>query len=129
MQKMMWLAEQAADGMFYLGWVSVLLLILIVLSAGFQKKGIREGGKRIFWLLLPLPGIFLILASGASLQENEVFWWVPYTGLAITLFLCCSAVWKHTKARFFASATCSFFLWYGLWCTFVSILSITDDWL
>jgi hypothetical protein len=124
-----WLAEQASGGIFYIGWASVLILTLAVVSGWFQRDGIKEKRKKALWLFLPLVGVFAILLGGALLKQIEAFWWVPYAGLFVTFLLSCVTVWKFPKGRFFASATSIFILWYGFWCAFVSIMSITDDWI
>lgn len=124
-----WLAEQAIGGIFYTGWVSALILIMVLVFGWLQKDGIKEKRKGALWLFLPLVGIFMILTSGTLLKQKEAFWWVPYTGLLATFLLSCVIVWKFPRGRFFASATCGFIFWYGFWCCFVSIMSITDDWI
>jgi hypothetical protein len=123
-----WLAEQATGGIFYIGWVSIILVAWICVSGCLQRAKIKEKGKGILWLTLPLVGIAFILLSGSILKKMEIFWWMPYLGLFILLTLLCVTVWKFKGARLFASAISSFVLWYGLWCAFVSIMSITDDW-
>jgi uncharacterized membrane protein len=42
-----WLAEQASGGIFYIGWASVLILTLAVVSGWFQRDGIKEKRKNL----------------------------------------------------------------------------------
>ena len=128
-EETIWIAEQASGGLFYIGWVTAIIIGLIGVTGWLQRKEIRKKGKELIWLMLPLLGIAFILLSGSILKKEEAFWWMPYAGLFMTFIFSIVAVWKLNRTRFFAAATSSFGMWYGFWCALVSIMSITDDWI
>lgn len=128
-QKVLWLAGEATGGIFYLGWVSAILLAILLISSWLQRHQIGKARKGLLWLFLPLAGIATILISGAVLERKEAFWWISWAGLFLVIVLSCLSVWKFPNGRFFAASICAFLLWFAFWCTFVSVMSITDDWL
>jgi len=126
-QKAIWIAEQAFDGFFYIDLVTIVLLALALGLGIYQRKGIKLKGSPV--LLLPFTGVLFIVFCGAYFEKRIEYSWLVSFGCVLTILLSVYVVWRFKGARLFAAATSSLILWYGLWCAFISAMSIADDWI
>jgi hypothetical protein len=125
-----WLAGQAFDGLLY-GWpISVCLIVVLATAMLIEVRSERLiGGSWIAEIAVPFAGPIYILICGTLLQKQRELWILPYVGVALTFALAavcvyrCRAFWKTAAAI----SLCS--LWFSLWCGFISVMSITGDWM
>jgi hypothetical protein len=130
MRYYLWLGDQALSGLTYAWPVSLLVLALLLAAVIADVSRQRFSvGVRSFCLFLPLVGTCLVLASGALLEKKQHLFFLPYVGLGACVVLSGIAVFQNRKMWMTASAISLCVLWYSLWCGFVSVMSITGDWL
>jgi len=128
MKYFIWLAEQAFDGILYVWPVSLILIVLLCLSLflDISKQRLRLTD---FPCLYPLLGTVTILGMGTVYEKDEHLYYLPYVGFVFCLLLAVFVVIKLRRIWKTALAISLCILWYSLLCGFVSVMSITGDWL
>lgn len=128
---LLWLADQAAGGLFYIWPVSVVLLALLVASLVYTfYKRVRLSLKEVVLVLAPIMGPIAILASGVVLEESRVSYsLVPAALFALNGMLCLYSIWRSPEVRVVTMAASLVVMWYAFWCWFVAGMSISGDWL
>jgi hypothetical protein len=125
-----WLAGQAFGGVIYFWPVSLVLSAALIASMAMDvKRGRMKANRRIAWLAMPMLGTILMLVVGVVFEKREAMAFLPYVVLAIVFALCVWTVYKSRGFRITAAAVSLQILWLSLWCGFVTVMSITGDWL
>jgi hypothetical protein len=128
--EMFWLASQAASGLSYKWLVTYVLVVLVCGALLWDLSTHRlKFGRKMLLLLLPFLGVVLLLFVGSLFQGRPAFVFVPFIALAICVILATVAVAKLRPAWMSSITVSLAILWYGYWCSFVSFMSITGDWL
>ena len=125
-----WLAGQAADGLTMLWPVTFLLPVLAGGAVLWDVWGARlKFGRRMLYLLLPVIGVVTILLMGSLFENHPGLVCLPYVGVGTALVLAIVST-VVLRPAWMSSITVSLcLLWYSVWCGFVSLMSITGDWL
>ena len=125
-----WLANQATSGIFY-GWQGSIILLLFFVSAAiwtlFRKGNIFN--KQNIQLAYPFLLSILILIIGTLFERNERFFCLPHIIFVGQVGYCFYIVYKTKGIRLLSVSICSWSLWFSFWCSFVSVMSITGDWM
>ena len=129
-QNIIWIAKQPFINSGFNCLVSVALIALLLAAAMsdiYCGRFVR--GSRLVALFLPLVGTFTILVTGAVFERKPTLVFLPYAELVLCLVLSaitvsrCRAMWRT------AAALSLCFLWLSVWYGFVSIMSVSGDWL
>jgi len=125
-----WLAGQAAEGLTAFWPVTFILALLAggaVLNDFWGSRLKLE--RRLIYLFLPAISFVMILLVGSFFEQRPRLHYFPYIGFGagVVLAVISAVVLKRAWMSSIAISLC--FLWYSLWCGFVSIMSITGDWL
>ena len=126
----LWLADQALGGLRYAWPITIGLVVLGVAAITvdiLRRK--TSSSRRLASLLLPFVGTVVILASGSIFRERESFYFFPYLGLALCVGLAIFAVFRCRPMWMTAASVSLCTVWWSLWCAFVSVMSITGDWI
>ncbi|MBN1569629.1 MAG: hypothetical protein JXA73_17425 [Acidobacteria bacterium] len=125
-----WMAGQAFSGLFVEGWntLAVAVIFLLGLIWDITRKKLSLD-LRLLFLFLPLIGTFVILLTGAIFKEQPGLKFLPYLGFGVCVLLCGISAYKLRPAWCATVGASLFILWYSVWCGFVSMMSITNDWL
>ncbi len=125
-----WLTGQALNGVAYLWPVSLGLFATLVASVAMDIKHRRiEVDRRLTWLAMPMVGTILMLIVGVAFERKATMAFLPYVVLVIIVALCVWTVYRSRGFRITAAAVSLQILWLSLWCGFVTVMSITGDWL
>lgn len=125
-----WLASEAFGGLLYLWSVSAGLLAILAAAVFVEgRSGRLRISDRIGFLALPFVGAVFILACGALFERQAELWPLPFAGLGFSFALAGLCVFRRRDIWMTASTVSLCSLWYSLWCSFVSAMSISGDWL
>jgi hypothetical protein len=125
-----WLAGQAADGLAYIWPVTLVLLVLLACAMFRDSSRARlRLSPRLLYLLCPAVGTLLILLAGSLFEEQPARVYLPYAGFGVAVLLAVipAVVLRPAWMTSISSSLC--LLWYSFWCCFVSVMSISGDWL
>ncbi len=125
-----WLAGQAVGGLTYIWPVTLGLVCLLAGSVFWDRSRARlRFSLRLFYLLLPSLGTLLILVLGSLFERQPTMVYLPYAGfgVAVVLAIFAGVILKRDWMTAVSVSLC--LLWYSCWCWFVSVMSITGDWL
>jgi hypothetical protein len=125
-----WLSGQALSGLLYLWPVTLVLVSMLVLAVFRDYSGGRlKYGRRMFYLLLPAIGTFIILVMGSVFEHQPSMAYLLYVAFGVAVLLAITSVVVLRSAWMTSGSMSLCLLWYSFWCWFVSTMSITGDWL
>lgn len=130
-----WLSGQAADGITYLWFISlgllVALLVAVVLNSPFRRGRYHPRN----WLSLsPALITFAILVVGTTFEYNseKSVSWPQFLNIALGILHLPALgilLWRLPGIRWFTAAVNFLIMWCSWWAWFVSAMSISGDWL
>jgi hypothetical protein len=127
---MEWLGKQAAGGLTYLWPVTLVLSVLVGAALFWDFSYTRlKFGRRSLFLLLPSMGIVFTLLVGTLFERQPSLVYLAYVGFGAGVLLAVVAAFVLRPAWRSSISISLTLLWYSLWCWFVSVMSITGDWL
>jgi hypothetical protein len=80
-------------------------------------------------LLLPGIGVLLILLTGSLFERQPGLFYLPYIGFGVGVLLAVVTAVTLRPAWMTSISSSLCLLWFSFWCWFVSVMSITGDWL
>jgi len=125
-----WLIEQASGGLFYLWPVTLGILISAIVALIFVLRNRKEAFQKNYkYLAVPLIGTVIILMVGVLFEKKENFVFTSYLAAGLTVLLAGISTYKAKNIWPVSVSSSLFILWFSFWCWFVSLMSITGDWL
>jgi hypothetical protein len=125
-----WIAGQAFSGFGYNLPISIGLIVLVLLAATSDlRKGRFVRDRRLWLLSLPVLAVLALLITGAVFERMPRLVFLPYLEMILCVIFAGIAVWRCRVMWRTSAALSAFLLYFGFWCWFVSVMSITGDWL
>ena len=127
---MIWLVEQALGGFLYFWPVTLILaglcLMTLVLAKSKDPTACQNGIK---FMLLPFIGTVVTVLIGTAFHEKPEFANMPSIGAFMVLALSGFCIYKTKEIWPASLATSCLIIWGSFWGWFVSVMSVTGDWL
>jgi hypothetical protein len=133
-----WLVNQGLSGIPY-EWPVIVALVVVVASALFwtfllKKTPIKPS---LLWLIAPIFITILIFTLGTIFKNSglssstELVWpvYFVYGFFLAHIPIAVILMFRFRNYKFLALAVSALITWISLWAAFVSVMSITGDWL
>ena len=125
-----WLIEQASEGLFYIWPVTLGILILTTVAYIFVLRNRKEAFQKNYrYLPIPLVGTTIILLVGVLFEKKGDFVFAAYIAAGLTILLAGLSIYRLKDVWPVTVSSSLLILWFSFWCWFVSVMSITGDWL
>ena len=125
-----WLLNQAAGGLFYLWPVTFVLIIWLVIAlVTTRNHALRISRGGVGLMLAPTIGTIVTLLSGVVFERQTQFIVFPHIGFILVVTLSAFSIYRMRHQWQVPIAAAALALWVSFFAWFVSIMSVSGDWM